>query len=75
MAKHFASLVSIVDKYSGKAGGSPSFTSVEVKNIQKYGTSWKESIRLVNERIHQDFQHKAIDVFKTVRSRKNYSYK
>lgn len=66
MAKHFAPLVSIVDKYGGKTGGSIAFTSVEVKNTQKYGSSWRESIRLVNERIRQDFQYKSIDVFKHV---------
>lgn len=66
MAKYFAPLVSLVDKYSNKTGGTISFTSVEIKNIQKYCGSWKDSIRTVHERIRQDFKHKSVDVFITV---------
>ena len=66
MAKYFAPLVSLVDKYSGKTGGTIAFTSVEIKNTQKYCASWKDSIRTVHERIRQDFKHKSIDVFITV---------
>ena len=66
MAKYFAPLVSLVDKYSSTSGGTISFTSVEIKNIQKYCGSWKDSIRAVHERIRQDFKYKSVDVFKTV---------
>ena len=41
MAKYFASLVSVVDKYGGNTDGVPSFTSIEIKNMQRYETSWK----------------------------------
>lgn len=66
MAKYFASLVSVVDKYSGKTDGAPSFTSIEIKNMQKYETSWKESIRTVHDFIHQEFKYKCVDVFRYV---------
>lgn len=68
MAKYFASLVSVVDKYSGKTDGVPSFTSIEIKNMQRYETSWKESIRTVHDFIHQEFKYKCVDVFRYVGS-------
>ena len=42
------------------------FTTIEGKNIQKYATGWKEAIRIVNERIQQDFQYRAISVYTMV---------
>ena len=66
MAKYFASLVSVVDKYGGKTDGVPSFTSIEIKNMQRYETSWKESIRTVHDFIHQEFKYKCVDVFRYV---------
>ena len=60
-----ASVVGIVDKYSER-NGAASFTTIEGKNIQKYATGWKDSIRMVNERIRQDFHYRAVSVYTTV---------
>ena len=60
-----ASVVGIVDKYSER-NGAVSFTTIEGKNIQKYATGWKESIRMVNERIRQDFHYRAVSVYTMV---------
>lgn len=56
-------LVSIVDKY-GERGAGSSFTTIEGKNIQRYNSGWKEAIRAVNERIHQDLKYKSAAIFK-----------
>ena len=60
-----ASVVGIVDKYSER-NSVVAFTTIEGKNIQKYSTGWKEAIRMVNERIHEDFHYRAVSVFSSV---------
>ena len=79
MAKHFgrahltrfdwlAVLVTVVDKYSDRKHG-VQFTTVESKNIQRYCGGWREAVHAVHERIQQDFQFKAVSVFKRVELR------
>ncbi|KAK8816886.1 hypothetical protein WA577_002680 [Blastocystis sp. JDR] len=62
LAKLFAPLVGLVDKYGDRKSG-VAFSTTESKNIQKYNAGWREALRAANERIRGDFKYHTIAVF------------